>query len=167
MIRYSFYSNSFLHKLSFLPHLSSSMAFLIPLLWYHSSSIEELCCATLSFIFLSFVCWWADEGWATNWLKCLMEANLCCKSEIRRKSPCEYRALASATYELQWLTHFLDDFGIVYTRPTLLFCDNCSALHITANPDFHECTKHIEIDCHIMREKLRSGLIKLLPIAST
>ena len=77
----------------------------------------------------------------------------------------KYRALANATCELQWLTHLLDDFGIVYTQPTLLFYDNRYALHIAAYPVFHERTKHIEIDCHIVREKLHSGLIKLLPIA--
>jgi len=58
-------------------------------------------------------------------------------------------------------------FGIVYTRPTFLFCDNRSTLHIAANPIFHERIKHIEIDCHIVREKLHLGFIKLLPIAST
>ena len=84
----------------------------------------------------------------------------------RSSSEAEYRALASATCELQWLTHLLNDFGIVYTRLALLFGDNCSAFHIVANPIFHEHTKHIEIDCHIMRDKLHSGLIKLLPIAS-
>ena len=75
----------------------------------------------------------------------------------RSSSEVEYCALASATCELQWLTHLLHDFGIVYTRPTLLFCDNRSALHIAANPVFHEHTKHIEIDCHIVWEKLHSG----------
>ncbi|KHN40096.1 Copia protein, partial [Glycine soja] len=69
-----------------------------------------------------------------------------------------------ATCELQWLTHLLNDFGIVYTRSTLLFCDNRPTLHIVANPVFHEHTKHIEIDCHIVQEKLHSSLIKLLPI---
>jgi len=57
----------------------------------------------------------------------------------------------------------LHDLHIVPQATTILFCDNKSALHLAVNPVFHERRKHIEIDCHMVREKVH-GVLCLLPI---
>jgi hypothetical protein len=61
----------------------------------------------------------------------------------------------------------ISDIHITFTKPTSLSCDNKSAIHLAHNPTFHERTKHIEIDCHLIREKIERCLIKLFPISST
>jgi len=80
----------------------------------------------------------------------------------RSSSEVEYKALASATFKLHWLTFPLEEFKVVFHQLVVLYCDNKSILHIAANPMFHERTKHIKIDCHIVREKILVGLVKLL-----
>ncbi|CAJ2658415.1 unnamed protein product [Trifolium pratense] len=84
----------------------------------------------------------------------------------RSSSEAEYRALAQATCEAQWLMYLLQDFKIAHPSPVVIYCDNKSALHIAANPVFHERTKHIEMDCHVVRDKVQSGLIHLLSVPS-
>jgi len=84
----------------------------------------------------------------------------------RSSSEAEYRALASTTCELQWILYLLHDLHITCSKLPILYCDNQSALHIAANPVFHERTKHLEIDYHIVREKLRNGILKLLRVSS-
>nr|XP_004487728.1 uncharacterized protein LOC101496141 [Cicer arietinum] len=84
----------------------------------------------------------------------------------RSSTEAEYRAMASTVCELQWLTYLLNDFKVSYTKLALLYCDNQSARHIASNSSNHERTKHIELDCHIVSEKLQQHLFRLLPISS-
>ena len=40
-----------------------------------------------------------------------------------------------------------------------LYCDNKSAINIAHNPVQHDRTNHIEVDRHVIKEKLENGLI--------
>ena len=51
------------------------------------------------------------------------------------------------------------EVGIKTPIPAKLCCDNQVALHIASNLILHERTKHIEIDCHFVREKIPLELI--------
>lgn len=82
-------------------------------------------------------------------------------------SGAEYRSLASLTCELQWLHDLLQDLCSLPSSPALIFYDDQSAIHIAENSVFHERTKHIDIDCHVVRQKLQDGFIRLMPISSS
>ena len=77
----------------------------------------------------------------------------------RSSAEAEYRAMALATCELIWLRHLLQELRFGKDEQMKLIRDNQAALHIASNPVFHERTKHIEVDCHFIREKIASGCI--------
>ncbi|KAL0355474.1 UNVERIFIED_CONTAM: Retrovirus-related Pol polyprotein from transposon TNT 1-94 [Sesamum radiatum] len=56
----------------------------------------------------------------------------------RSSAEAEYRTMAAAVCELQWITYLLQDFQIVVSTLIPFWYDNQAAIHITANPVFHE-----------------------------
>lgn len=84
----------------------------------------------------------------------------------RSSAEAECRAMALTNCEITWIGGVLKDLGVDLASPCTLFCDNKDALDIAANPLYHERTKHIEIDCHLIREKIQQKLITTSHIAT-
>ncbi|KAL0368250.1 UNVERIFIED_CONTAM: Retrovirus-related Pol polyprotein from transposon RE2 [Sesamum calycinum] len=74
----------------------------------------------------------------------------------RSSAEAEYRAMAHTTSEILWLKNLLKELGFMYDDPVPMHSDNQAAIHIASNPIFHERTKHIEVDCHFVREAVMS-----------
>jgi hypothetical protein len=64
--------------------------------------------------------------------------------------------MTSTTSEFIWMKQLLKDLDITTNILIKLFCDIQAAYHIASNPVFHERTKHIEVDCHFIREKIQA-----------
>ncbi|KAK4362332.1 hypothetical protein RND71_017573 [Anisodus tanguticus] len=73
----------------------------------------------------------------------------------------EYRSLATTMSELVWLLGILKEVDAEIKLPIQVFSDSRAAIQIAANPVYHERTKHIEMNCHFIRERLQQGIIEI------
>ena len=72
----------------------------------------------------------------------------------RSSAKSEYRAMTQSVSEVIWIRQLLNEIGHKILMPAKLWCDNQAAIHIASNTVFYEQIKHIEIDCHFIREKI-------------
>ena len=73
----------------------------------------------------------------------------------RSSAEAEFRSMALGICELLWMKIILEDLRIKWDEPMKLYCDNKAAIAIAHNPVQHDRTKHVEVDRHFIKEKLR------------
>ena len=76
----------------------------------------------------------------------------------------EYRGVANVVSETCWIRNLLLELHCPITTATLVYCDNISAVYLAGNPVHHQRTKHIEIDIHFVREKVKRGDVRVLHV---
>ncbi|GJT91645.1 ribonuclease H-like domain-containing protein [Tanacetum coccineum] len=84
----------------------------------------------------------------------------------RSSAEAEYRRVANAIAETSWIHNLLRELHTPLFTATLVYCDNVSAVYMSANPVQHQRTKHIEIDIHFVRDKVAAGHVRVLHVPS-
>ena len=73
----------------------------------------------------------------------------------------EYRSMTQTACEIIWIKSLLEQLRFGVELPMSMWCDNQTAIFIANNPTFHERTKHIEVDCHYVRDLVMKGIISI------
>lgn len=67
--------------------------------------------------------------------------------------------MAQEVCEGIWLQILMSDLRILEEGPTRSYYNNKVAISIAHNPVQHDCTKHIEVHCHFIKEKIDIDII--------
>nr|GFA40464.1 ribonuclease H-like domain-containing protein [Tanacetum cinerariifolium] len=84
----------------------------------------------------------------------------------RSSSEAKYRGVANVVAETAWLRNLLRELHFPLCIACLVYCDNVSAVYLSANPVQHQRTKHIEIDIHFICDMVQTGHIRVLHVPS-
>ena len=65
------------------------------------------------------------------------------------------------TCEMMWLKNLLLEFDFRHLGPMPMLCNNQYAIYIAQNQEFHERTKHLKDDCHLVRDAWTKNVVSL------
>jgi hypothetical protein len=85
----------------------------------------------------------------------------------RSSAEAEYDAVAHVVAESCWIRQLLQELHQPVDRSTVVYCDNISAVYLSANPVQHRRTKHIEVDIHFVRDKVQVGEVRVLHVPTS
>jgi hypothetical protein len=73
----------------------------------------------------------------------------------------EYIAYGEAVQEILWLRQLLQEIQQPSGGPTILRCDNQSAIALATHDKHHQRTKHINVRHHFLRQHVQEGTIRM------
>nr|GEU84856.1 ribonuclease H-like domain-containing protein [Tanacetum cinerariifolium] len=82
----------------------------------------------------------------------------------RSSAEAEYQGVANVVTKIAWVRNLLCELHSPLMTTTLVYCDNFSAVYMSANPIQHQQTKHIEIDIHFVCDMVSAGHVRVLHI---
>jgi len=98
------------------------------------------------------------NGVPIYWKSCLLHFVSLSTSEA------EFVAASQAGQEALYLRETLKDFGYQQNTATEIYEDNLACLAVSENPVRRKFSRHIDIRCYFMRELVKAGFVKLIPL---
>lgn len=74
----------------------------------------------------------------------------------------EFVAVALCACQAIWLRRLIEELHYLQQGPTLINCDNSSAIKLSRNPILHGRSKHREVRYHLLRDLTRDGIVDLI-----
>ena len=71
----------------------------------------------------------------------------------------EFKVVAHGVCEIMWIRILLEELKTTGSSPMKLYCDNKTAISVAHNLVFHDRIKHVEVDKHLIKEKIDNRLV--------
>lgn len=85
----------------------------------------------------------------------------------RSSAEAQYRGVVNTVAKTSWIRNILLELHRPIQKANVIYCDNISAVYLLCNPVQNQCTKHIEMDIHFVREKVIVGEVRVLHVPSS